>query len=58
MFPAQSGHDNLESSWDQSSRNFEKNKLARLFEEDTLCSKIVGRDQGERREHGERYAAR
>lgn len=61
MFPdrPQSEHDALEEiSWDEFFRQFEESKLALLYEEDSLFSKIVGRDTAERREHGERHAAR
>jgi hypothetical protein len=61
MFPdrPQSEHDNhVEISWDEFFRKFEKNRLALLYEEDSLFNKIVGRDTVERREHGDRHAAR
>ena len=61
MFPdrPQSEHDALEEiSWDEFFRQFEESKLALLYEEDSLFNKIVGRDTAERREHGERHAAR
>jgi hypothetical protein len=61
MFPdrPQSEHDALEEiSWDEFFRQFEESKLALLYEEDSLFSKIVGRDTVERREHGDRQAAR
>ncbi len=56
MFPdnPQSEHDSLvEISWDEFFRQFEESKLALLYEEDGLFSKIIGRDTLERREHGE-----
>jgi hypothetical protein len=56
MFPdnPQSSHDSLvEISWDEFFQQFEESKLALLYEEDSLFSKIVGRDTLERREHGE-----
>ena len=56
MFPdnPQSEHQSLvEISWDEFFRQFEESKLALLYEEDSLFSKIVGRDTLERREHGE-----
>ena len=61
MFPdrPQSEHEDLvEISWDEFFRQFETSKLALLYEEDSLFSKIVGRDTVERREHGEERAAR
>lgn len=57
MFPdrRQSEHQSLvEISWDEFFKQFEESKLALLYEEDSLFSKIVGRDTLERREHGER----
>ena len=60
MFPdrPQSEHEALEQiSWDEFFRQFEQSKLALLYEEDSLFSKIVGRDTVERREHGEKHAA-
>ena len=60
MFPdrPQSEHEELvEISWDEFFRQFEKSKLALLYEEDSLFNKIVGRDTVERREHGEKRAA-
>jgi hypothetical protein len=56
MFPKnpQSEHDSLvEISWDEFFDQFEKSKLALVYEEDSLFSKIIGRDTLERREHGE-----
>jgi hypothetical protein len=56
MFPdnPQSEHQALvEISWDEFFRQFEESGLALLYEEDSLFSKIVGRDTVERREHGE-----
>ncbi len=47
-----------EISWDEFFRQFEESRLALLYEEDSLFSKIVGRDTLERREHGEHRAAR
>lgn len=61
MFPdrPQSEHEALEEiSWEEFFRQFENSKLALLYEEDSLFSKIVGRDTVERREHGEKRAAR
>ncbi|SRR5579883_2441021 len=42
-----------EISWDEFFGEFEKRKLALLYEEDGLFSKIVGRDTVQRRGHGE-----
>jgi hypothetical protein len=61
MFPdaPQSEHENLvEISWDEFFEQFEESKLALLYEEDSLFSKIVGRDTAERRERGQHGAAR
>jgi hypothetical protein len=61
MFPdnPQSEHDSLvEISWEEFFEQFEESKLALLYEEDGLFSKIVGRDTVERREHGDQKAAR
>ena len=61
MFPEapQSEHDNLvEISWEEFFRQFEDSKLALLYEEDSLFSKIVGRDTVERRAKGDHEAAR
>lgn len=61
MFPdnRQSEHDSLvEISWDEFFRQFEESKLALLYEEDSLFSKIVGRDTVEAREQGDHDAAR
>jgi hypothetical protein len=61
MFPGapQSQHDALtEITWEEFFEEFEKRKLALLYEEDSRFSKIVGRDTAERREHGDHGAAR
>ena len=61
MFPdnPQSDHDALtEISWDEFFRQFEASKLALVYEEDNLFSKIVGRDTVARRKHGDHHAAR
>ena len=61
MFPdaPQSEHESLvEISWDEFFEQFEESKLALLYEEDSLFSKIVGRDTAERRARGEHDAAR
>jgi hypothetical protein len=61
MFPdaPQSEHENLvEISWEEFFEQFEESKLALLYEEDSMFSKIVGRDTAERRERGEHGAAR
>jgi hypothetical protein len=61
MFPErrESEHEHLtEISWDEFFRQFEQSKLALLYEEDSLFSKIVGRDTVERRERGEHHGAR
>lgn len=61
MFPEapQSSHENLEEiAWDEFFRQFDEAELALLYEEDSLFSKIVGRDTVERREHGDNRASR
>lgn len=61
MFPnnPQSEHDALvEISWDEFFKEFEKRELALVYDEDSLFSKIIGRDAAERRAQGERGAAR
>jgi hypothetical protein len=61
MFPnnPQSQHESLvEISWDEFFDQFEKSRLALLYEKDGLFNKVVGRDTIERREHGEARAAR
>ncbi|HJS89366.1 MAG TPA: hypothetical protein VJ738_05305 [Steroidobacteraceae bacterium] len=61
MFPdaPQSEHQALtEISWDEFFEEFEQRKLALLYEEDGLFSKIIGRDTAERRSHGESGASR
>jgi hypothetical protein len=61
MFPdnPQSEHDALaEITWDEFFAEFEERKLALLYDEKSLFSKIVGRDTAERRAHGDHKAAR
>ena len=61
MFPdaPNSEHDALvEISWDEFFREFEERELALLYEEDSMFSKMVGRDTVEKREQGDRDAAR
>lgn len=61
MFPdaPRSEHESLvEISWEEFFEQFEESKLALLYEEDSMFSKIVGRDTVERRERGEHDAAR
>jgi len=61
MFPdaPQSEHQALtEISWEEFFKEFEERKLALLYEEDSLFSKIVGRDTVARRSHGESGASR
>jgi hypothetical protein len=56
MFPEspQSEHQSLvEISWDEFFEQFEESELALIYSEDSLFSKIVGRDTLEHREHGE-----
>lgn len=61
MFPnaPQSEHQALtEITWDEFFKEFEQRKLALLYEEDSLFSKIIGRDTVERRQHGQSGASR
>ena len=61
MFPdnSQSEHQSLvEISWDEFFREFEDRKLALLYEDDSLFSKIIGRDTLEKREQGQGHASR
>ena len=61
MFPdaPNSDHGALEEiSWDEFFKQFEDAKLALLYEEDSLFSKLVGRDTAEKRAHGDHKAAR
>lgn len=61
MFPdnPQSEHDALvEISWDEFFKEFDKRELALVYDEDSLFSKIIGRDTAERRAQGEHGAAR
>ena len=61
MFPEapNSEHDALvEISWDEFFDEFEQRELALLYEEDSLFSKVVGRDTVEKRAQGEHGAAR
>jgi hypothetical protein len=56
MFPdnPQSEHQSLiEISWDEFFDQFDESNLALVYGEDSLFSKIVGRDTLERREEGE-----
>jgi hypothetical protein len=55
MFPKnpQSEHDALvEISWDEFFREFEKKKLALIYEKDSMFSKLVSRETVEDRAHG------
>jgi hypothetical protein len=61
MFPdaPQSEHQALmEISWDEFFKEFERRKLALLYEEDSLFSKLIGRDAVERRSHRRSRASR
>jgi hypothetical protein len=61
MFPnaPHSEHQALtEISWDEFFREFDQRQLALLYEDDSLFSKLVGRDTLERRSHGESGASR
>lgn len=60
MFPdaPQSEHEALEEiSWDDFFEEFDKRKLALIYEDDSMFSKLVGREAAERREHGETHAS-
>lgn len=61
MFPdaTYSEHDALtEIFWEEFFERLDSAKLALLYEEDSLFSKIIGRDTLKRRAHGEHAAAR
>ena len=61
MFPnaPQSEHQALtEISWEEFFKEFERRKLALLYEEDSLFSKIIGRETVERRSHRKSSASR
>jgi hypothetical protein len=61
LFPdaPQSEHEApAEISWDEFFEEFDKRKLALLYETHSLFSKLVGRDTAARREHGEKRASR
>ncbi len=61
MFPdaPQSEHDALdEISWEEFFEEFDKRKLALIYERDSMFSKLVGRETAERREHGDTHASR
>ena len=61
MFPnaPHSEHQALtEISWEEFFKEFERRKLALLYEEDSLFSKIIGRETVERRSHRKSSASR
>lgn len=61
MFPKnkQSEHDSLvEISWEEFFQQFDESELALVYEEQSLFSKLVGRDTLEEREHGDNHASR
>jgi len=61
MFPKapHSEHDALtEISWDEFFDEFEKRKLALLYEPDSMFSKLIGRDTAEDGKKGEHHASR
>jgi len=61
MFPKapHSEHDALtEISWDEFFEEFDKRDLALLYENDSLFSKLIGRDTADERAHGDHDAAR
>jgi hypothetical protein len=51
--PRSEHHSLVEITWEEFFKQFEDSKLALLYEEDSLFSKIVGRDTLERRDDGE-----
>jgi hypothetical protein len=61
MFPdsPQSQHDSLtEIGWDEFFKEFDERELVLLYDENSLFSKIVGRDAAEKRKQGDHAAAR
>lgn len=61
MFPdaPNSEHDALEAiSWEEFFQEFEGRDLALLYDEDSLFSKIIGRDTARKRADGENHAHR
>jgi len=61
MFPdaPNSEHDALqEISWDEFFQEFDSRDLALLYEDDSLFSKIIGRDTARKRERGDNHAHR
>ncbi|MBX6323261.1 MAG: hypothetical protein IRY94_15660 [Rhodospirillaceae bacterium] len=61
MFPESgySEHEALEEiSWDEFFKEFDAHRLALLYEQDGMFSKLVSRDSVERREQGRRGAGR
>ncbi len=61
MFPEapQTEHDALtEISWDEFFEKFEESKLALLYDEGSMFSKLVGRDTVARRQKGDSKASR
>ncbi len=61
MFPdrPESEHDALtEITWDEFFDEFEKRRLALLYDQDSNFNKIVGRDTLEKRQRGDHSAAR
>jgi hypothetical protein len=61
MFPdaPNSEHDALtEISWDEFFQEFDTRDLALLYEEDSMFSKLIGRDTAEKRARGDNDAAR
>ncbi len=58
MFPnaPHSEHEALaEISWEEFFEEFEKRKLALIYDRESVFSKIIGRETAERREHGARH---
>lgn len=61
MFPKnkQSDHGSLVPiSWDEFFKQFDESKLALLYSEDSMFSKLIGRDTAEKRAHGDNDASR
>ena len=61
MFPdsKRSEHDALvEIGWDEFFKQFDEAELALIYDENSMFSKLIGRDTAEKRAHGDHDAAR
>ena len=61
MFPdsKQSEHGALtEIGWDEFFKQFDEAELALIYDEDSMFSKLIGRDTAEKRAHGDNDASR